>query len=564
MGNRISLKKVLMVHFVIFLLVLVFILNFFTFRVLTKHWEEEIANRNCLLAKSIAGEVEEFLSEPINILRQIQAVISEGGLVNDRHLDDYLSLIVENYQFFDMIQILDARGDVKYVAPFNRDYLGTTVMGRDFFKATLATGQPYWSQTFISTHSGQPTLTVSMFLGQGVVVGYLNLGKLTSIIDRVKFGPDSFSSITDQAGTYIAHTNKQNVSQRVSINKQESNADRGTYRYNDQGREMLASTAVIERTGWSVMVSQPTSEVFAPVSKARTIFLAGTIFAWLAAILIALLTLNKVLRPVSELAHKAKEIAGGNYDSTLQTNTYQEFSGLAQDFVTMSEAVKEREKEIKSSLQEKDVLLREVHHRVKNNMQVISSLIRLQAGHSHDKIQKELLEESQHRIRSMFLVHEKLYQSSDLAKIDFGDYIYSLVNGLYRSYGADPEKISLKVDVADIRLGLDNAIPCGLIINELVSNALKYAFPQHANLFENVGHDQCGEIKVILRSVSEGKIELIVSDNGIGLPEGLGFKNTESLGLQLVTTLAEDELSGEIELNKAEGSEYIIRFRGVS
>jgi len=564
MGNRTSLKKVLMFHFVLFLLVPIFIINFFTFRVLTKHWEEEIAGRNYLLAQTLAGEVEEFLSEPINILAQIQAVISEGGLVNDRYLDDYLSLILKNYQFFDMIQILDKRGEVQYVAPFNRDYLGTTVMGQDFFKATLAAGQPYWSQTFISTHSGQPTLTVSMFIGQGVIVGYLNLGKLTNIIDRVKFGPNSFSGIADQAGTYIAHTNKENVSQRVSIRKQEFNGNRRTYRYNDQGRDMLASTAMIERTGWSVMVSQPYSEVFAPVNQARTIFLAGTVFAWLAAILIALLTLNKVLRPVSELAQKAKEIAGGNYDSNLQANTYQEFSGLAQDFVTMSEAVKEREKEIKSSLQEKDVLLREVHHRVKNNMQVISSLIRLQAGHSQDRIQKELLEESQHRIRSMFLVHEKLYQSPDLAKIDFRDYVHSLVNGLYRSYGADPEKISLKVDVADIRLGLDNAIPCGLIVNELVSNAFKYAFPQYANLFEKGGHDQCGEIKVILRSVSEGKIELIVSDNGIGLPEGLDFKNTESLGLQLVTTLAEDELAGEIEVNRAEGLEYIIRFGGVS
>ena len=191
---------------------------------------------------------------------------------------------------------------------------------------------------------------------------------------------------------------------------------------------------------------------------------------------------------------------------------------------------KQAEEQIKASLKEKEVLLSEIHRRVKNNMQIIISLLRLQAGKVKDKKYADLLKDSRDRIQAMALIHEKLYRTKDFTSIDFDQYIKSLARDLFRSYGVDPNRIAMKIRVEGVSLGLDNGIPCGLVINELVSNSLKHAFPQ----------DRRGEIMVALRSTNgDGDdLELRVGDNGVGLPEDLDVRNTESLGLRIVTILA--------------------------
>ncbi|MBW1917708.1 MAG: PAS domain S-box protein [Deltaproteobacteria bacterium] len=205
---------------------------------------------------------------------------------------------------------------------------------------------------------------------------------------------------------------------------------------------------------------------------------------------------------------------------------------------------------IKASLREKEVLLKEIHHRVKNNMQIISSLLKLQAGYADDPKVCEVIQDSQNRIKIMALVHELLYQSPDLARIDLPSYIKTLVEGLYQTYRADSTKIALKLAVEDVHLGVDIAIPCGLIINELVSNSLKYAFPDHKK----------GEINLSLHSMGDQKLELIIRDNGVGLPEDFDFNKAESLGLHLVHILIEEQLQGKIRLNRTGGTEFIIEF----
>jgi len=212
---------------------------------------------------------------------------------------------------------------------------------------------------------------------------------------------------------------------------------------------------------------------------------------------------------------------------------------------------KQAEEKIKASLKEKELLLQEIHHRVKNNLQVISSLLKLQSEYIEDKQAFQMFKDSQNRIKSMALIHEKLYKSKDLAEIDFKIYINDLAYELFRSYEIDPSKIALRMDVKDISLRIDVAIPCGLIINELISNSLKYAFPQ--------GRE--GGIKIALRSINKNKIELKVKDNGIGLPEDFDFRKTKSLGLHIVTILVEDQLDGKIELNRAGGTEFKITFQ---
>jgi PAS domain S-box-containing protein len=206
---------------------------------------------------------------------------------------------------------------------------------------------------------------------------------------------------------------------------------------------------------------------------------------------------------------------------------------------------------IQASLKEKEVLLKEIHHRVKNNLQVISSLLDLQSQYIEDPALLSQFEDSQNRIQSMALIHEKLYQSNDLSHINFADYVESLVDHLFLSYGRGKHQIKPKINIGNLSLNLDTAIPCGLIINELVSNALKHGFPQ-----SDPG-DTPGEISVEIYPGSDlDHFTLVISDNGIGFPAALDFQNIESsLGLQLVCTLTQ-QLRGKIELNRTQGTQF--------
>ncbi|NJD56250.1 MAG: HAMP domain-containing protein [Nitrospirae bacterium] len=212
------------------------------------------------------------------------------------------------------------------------------------------------------------------------------------------------------------------------------------------------------------------------------------------------------------------------------------------------------EGQIMNSLSEKELLLREVHHRVKNNMQVISSLLSLQSEKAGEQKYIEMFNDSKDRIRSMSLVHEKLYRSADLDRIDIKDYIGSLAKALFDSHSVSTGRISLTTDIENIALDIDTAIPFGLILNELISNSLKHAFPE--------GRE--GEIRIsVRRTTVNGAAECILSvrDNGIGIPADLDIQKVRSLGLQLVTSLAEHQLQGQIELDRTTGTVFRIRFR---
>lgn len=208
---------------------------------------------------------------------------------------------------------------------------------------------------------------------------------------------------------------------------------------------------------------------------------------------------------------------------------------------------KRAESKLQESLNEKEVLLKEIHHRVKNNLQVISSMLNLQSGYMRDDATLTMLKDSQHRVRSMALIHEKLYQSANLALVDFGDYIENLAAYLVRSYSGQAQGVQLKVDAETVHLGIDTAVPCGLILNELISNALKYAFPD----------GQSGGITISLQTDGEKQVCLSIADDGIGLPPGLDIFNTPSLGLQLVHTLV-GQLSGSLQIEQSDGVKFII------
>jgi two-component sensor histidine kinase/AmiR/NasT family two-component response regulator len=210
---------------------------------------------------------------------------------------------------------------------------------------------------------------------------------------------------------------------------------------------------------------------------------------------------------------------------------------------------KQAEEKLKTSLKEKEILLKEIHHRVKNNLLVVSTLLEFQADYIKNPEIVKLFNNSQQRIQSMALIHEHLYGSTNLAKLNFTQYIEDLVNKVSECYYVGQQGIQIHLNAEPIHLNIETANPCGLIINELIANAFEHAFPNHRK----------GDIWLSLHQEQDNNISLTIRDNGIGLPENFDFRNSESLGLQLVCTLV-DQLEGTIEFEEVNGTSFQITF----
>ncbi len=281
-----------------------------------------------------------------------------------------------------------------------------------------------------------------------------------------------------------------------------------------------------------------------------------------------------LLKQGKSLPHELRikcAINGQERDFLTHKATYSNLSGEIIGIVGVMLDITERKRVEKALLRTEEIRKKEIHHRIKNNLQVISSLLNLEADHFTDKRVKESFQESQNRVISMSLIPEELYrteETGDVETFDFKAYIQKLANELFSSYIVEDEKISLKLEIEKIFFGMDSGIPLGIIVNELVSNSLKHAFKEQKS----------GEIHISLHRRDNSGIErnervaenphipegreflLVVSDNGVGFPENLDFKHTSSLGLQLVNILVE-QLESSIELGKGPGTEFKLTFR---
>jgi len=239
--------------------------------------------------------------------------------------------------------------------------------------------------------------------------------------------------------------------------------------------------------------------------------------------------------------------------SSTLTPVYDEEGGLKKLVVVDTDITVSRllQEKITSSLHEKEVLLKEIHHRVKNNLQIIISLLNLQSDYIKDEQTLKAVTDGQNRVRSMALVHEKFYQAEEVTEINFEDYTEKLCRFLYQSYGNGSDRIQVKIESdPGIAFDMDTAMPCGLLLNEIVSNSYKYAFPG----------EKSGEIVIEFRRLADQRIKMIVRDTGIGLPEGFSVDNAESLGMQLVQALT-NQLDGKLNVtNSKNGTRFEIEF----
>jgi len=216
---------------------------------------------------------------------------------------------------------------------------------------------------------------------------------------------------------------------------------------------------------------------------------------------------------------------------------------------------KKMEEQIKAALEEKGLLLREIHHRVKNNLQIIISLFNLQTSYIDDDKAYQALKEGQDRIKSMALIHERFYQSDGISQIDFDDYSRKLIEHLYSSFKINPNSIVVDIKIENVKLDIDTAVPCGLIINEIVSNAFKHAFKE----------GEKGEVQIRLQNTNEGEYYLEIKDNGVGMPADFNLETADSLGFQLIQALS-DQLDGKLELvtSPNKGLTYKLNFKNIS
>jgi two-component sensor histidine kinase len=261
------------------------------------------------------------------------------------------------------------------------------------------------------------------------------------------------------------------------------------------------------------------------------------------------------LRRAQEEAEAALKRAKETLERTVQERTA-ELNALTAELRAdiahrqqIEQELRDSQARLQATIQEKEVLLAEVYHRIKNNLQVISSLLDLQADMVEDPQVRALFEDSQQRIQAVALVHESLSQASNVARIPAAQYIQRLSTQVFQAYTPPGDRITLDIQVDPIWIEVRNAVPCGLLVNELLSNSLKYAFPG----------DQGGEITIALRATPEGHMVLVIHDTGVGFPAHMDFRHTNSLGLQLVCLLTE-QLGGSIDLDRTSGTRWTLRF----
>ncbi|MDD5093630.1 MAG: histidine kinase dimerization/phosphoacceptor domain -containing protein [Dehalococcoidia bacterium] len=332
--------------------------------------------------------------------------------------------------------------------------------------------------------------------------------------------------------------------------------------HNYMGDSVLGVYHQIPGTPWTMVVEKNHAEIVKPVGDlTRTILIAMLGLLVLCNVMAVFLS-RAISVPIVRLRKGAEQIMKGDWDYPVESSSNDEVGQLSRSFSAMTDALKRSQQDLhqknavlEERIAEREVLLKEIHHRVKNNLQIIASLLNLQKRSITDQEARLLFEESGRRVQSMALIHEQLYRSGDLAKIDFKQYLRSLADNLIRTYANGSSGIALNLHAENIFLSIDTAVPCGLMVNELITNSLKYAFPEGWQRDPSNKYAPAIDIRVAM--TSDHHLTLVVADNGIGLPEGLDIYNTETLGLQLVTSLS-SQLSASVEVDRTLGTTFRI------
>lgn len=458
-----------------------------------------------------------------------------AGLIDHGHdlsfIQAALEVTTQSHHEIDHLLILDEEATLLTATSQDNRAIGTDYSGLVFRDAPPGTtaGTRY-SPVTLSPFSGSVTVFMARSTEKGwMVVFELNLDSLSENLSFLRIAPSDHIAIVDQAGRFIAHTQPEFVQEQ----RFETRLPPGQYvkvDIHEGARHWFAYAQAIPATSWRVVYYRDADQALSSVPGIFKAVLILALLSMTAAISIAFY-MRKITRQIfADYVQKTESVATGHYE--LQVDSpFIELAGLSSSITAMAKAVSRRERELHSAVSEREHLLREIHHRVKNNLQIVISLLNLEMGTLSDPEQSAALNSSMERIRSMGLVHETLYGQSRLDEIDLGDYTGHLLDYLSSSYSRQGTSIERRI--ISTRLSLDQALPCGLILNELITNAFKYG----------VG-DRSGS-KLIVSLTEDGAFLILsVQDDGPGFRAVFDPLTSSSLGVCLVRSLAE-QLGGK-------------------
>lgn len=417
----------------------------------------------------------------------------------------------------------------------------------------------YVSEIFLSLSMRRPTMVVSgpVLSPEGTLLGVLtfhaNFNQLSAImLERTGLSQTTETFLVNKANLLITNTVfapegafKKWIFGEGAIRAISGESDVDLFK-DYREKEVIGAYFWLPERKLALIAKQDVAEAFAPIGELKKkIFLIGFGIV-ISIVLTGMFFGHKIIRPLKKLVAGTEAVGRGNLDFRIKSLAQDEIGTLSRAFDKMAENLKH----ITISLDEKEVLLREIHHRVKNNLQMIQSLLSLQIGQLTDSNAVAPLKDSMLRISSIAMVHETLYKSDDLSTIDLQLYFKELVNYLIKSLKPSNVLVDIDCNIEQLPLKLDSVIACGMIINELITNSLKYAFVD----------TDVGEISIELQAAEEATAELIVADNGIGIPDPEAIKAKHTLGTDLVHILAKNQLEGSVQIVHKPGLKYIIRF----
>lgn len=545
--RNIKLNVLLFITFFLISVLPILIIALASYRIIPDNIENNAVSKNEVIAQVISERIQEVL---LSSQRALMLILENSDSTGEQLA--FKKLVRTYFPIFSMIQLADPNGMVQSVYPQHPIYLHSDLSRQPLFRALKK--QPpltaHWSEVFMFPETGNPTITVGIRNKSYSLIGYIDLSILHDIVRKTRISPGGYVMITDKNGTIIAHKDFQVVKEQRHFDYKRifgngTETIQSSIHYIEQ-RQFLGSMVKNQLTGWPIIVQQPLEEIYDVAQQLVYTIAIVLVAVMIFSLMLAMLFFVVITKPIDRLVENAKEIERGNYTRSISTNSYYEMNMLEQSFQQMSKAIEQRETDLSKALREKIILMREINHRVKNNLILLYSLFELQISKSDNPAEIETLKDVNNRIQSIALIHKLLYESELYDEINLSEFIGEFKNLLHASF--DQFNIDIIHYTNDVVIDITKAIPCGLILNELVTNAVKHAF--------------CGESgKIEITLVQEKDlVTLSVSDNGKGLPDDFDINRSDSLGLNLVKMLS-GQIQGTLQIDGTEGTTFTIQFK---
>ncbi len=542
MNRTIRRTLIFLTSFTVFLPILVMTLSVFI--AIQQGINKTVLERNEILAKSIALSIDQQIRDASTLLSSMSSVSN----------DALLKIGLIQSELYESVFIIDKNGMVLKVLPEGEAFSGFDFSHQSYIWELLRNNAqgPVYSPVFISSRTKNPTIVVAVRNSSGILAGYLNLSWLSRLPTTLSSEKLTDLSIIDRYGTVIANRNRALVEEQVTIattalfswaKRQKS----GTLLHQYENYSLVTSLSYIPGPDWYVFVSEQKSSAFRATRDVLKIALVASMISLILATLVGYYMGRNILVSLTILTDEALQVQGRVYRTIEHRSSYTEINRLIEAFNTMSQEVRTREqqfeeanRELQQALEQKDTLLREVHHRVKNNMQIISSLLTLQADELACEEDQELFENSKLRIQSMAMVHEKIYQSAGVEFLSLKEYIQDLVALILSNHHTFFEYSIIGDDVI---ISLNQAVPCALSVFEACINAIKYGKRP----------DGAGRIEISIVKSTNNLLIITIKDDGPGFPREFDADNTHSMGFTLMKGLM-DQLKGTFSWYNDQGA----------